>query len=1565
MQKIFELSPRTRFCQNAGGFGNDQAVLVMGLQQKLEDLEKKYSSFVEKCSGLLRIRQSAGKNRYRTYDSDFRLLDESNREGRGHRILRNLNDIENGTLLRGVMEKISDVVMKTQDNLAKYNRNNEKFKRNLSEHLNSMLGNIWEILFENENTVQNILKIHAKDQESGESPSNCRNSPNSDQFYQAKLKTSIEKNAFLTKKLNEQYEFLQKVQHDHNSLKRKLLNMEKSAASIISKPSFDLIKPFGTRSLNTSPNPNSEKIEELKIRNFELENTLSHLAKQNSVLQLICKRSSSCSDYNPDGFQMEKKEIQEQLKALQKKLLGFEKIAKNLIDSSIRTELSILDKSSVKKNVKKKGNVVESPELSLMNSHCSLLEIDQMQKTLEGLEKDKKILELELRNESQKGKTVGLQLENLVKEAREQLRESNEKCESLEKECNETKNCLEKMKKKGVENEKIMEKMESLVLEFEKKLEIKGEQVKECEKQIENMKHLSKVVSEKNKELKKILKENREEKMKILKLNAKHSKNVSNLETTVDEITGKMFGLQAELERTKNSEEERANLIKKLENVEKEREKERTDKEEIEEKYADLGTKLKNTEKSLEETRKDLIIANECKFEMEEILGEKNEKINAFEANKTQIPELTLELLEKNKSYLKLEKELLKKSKEIEEILKNAQEYQEKIEDLTIKNSENFEKINGLMNAKAKIVIEHNKTLKEKSALCASVDELNEKISDLEELVEKAKKSDEKSEKELEKFRGKCTLLEEKLRKSKEDARNEKTTIEEEIKRAEMILKQRNKEILIFQKDKTQVEKEFGAKIEELEKIREGCQGKIEELERKIKKNIKIEEKLLKEIKEKQVVFESQTEKNGFLNEEILRLQSQVDELHQQIDKNVEESNLKDEKIEELICEIERTCKNQPHLEISHPNSMHILKYSRITDELLIKLAKSKAKQLSFKSTNSNLLQKLLDSENLLKKASESEKELQKSLKVLKTLQSSPVLHQISLIKSDFLKLKSEFSKNFESFTDFIPGLLLIKTSVSSFQAKISNLQKKVEDSKGSPIEKKNLQMSLEAKNIKIEELLLENSSIKGQILCEEAKISKFAFEEKSFSQKKVELENELLIRDKKIVDLTVELSKYDKNLEELENISEKNKQIIKLTEKISEMEDKILDLNELRHKIMINKQEFLQMDANNQELFSQIQEKDKLLESLSSSSQKFKLESEKLSKECEILNETNKLIKVELAANEKIFEAELASIKSVLKSEKSSKSELEKVLAAKETTELDLQLKIFHKSEEVEKLKQELLKRSDTLVPVVTKHKNNSSGAREISKTVSEYVEGTNISACKILKKVNAANKNWVLLQSDSGTFNWKEDAEFVFGSDLQDEDIEECKVALGTWYTGSVLEAIEALKSQVEISFDCKEQFNYPQAQKIDFDTNSFRGEMLQSGLEISVIGDCDDIDEYEKMQKNLSLKEAKLEKKKRMLLLHKEQIALLKETLRKNSEEIRNYQGNIKDLEKRLESAMGVNLQYLKQVFSNLVVKLQVDKNIEDLVILVFKILDFHIDEVEHLQQQRKGSKKLIKK
>ena len=116
--------------------------------------------------------------------------------------------------------------------------------------------------------------------------------------------------------------------------------------------------------------------------------------------------------------------------------------------------------------------------------------------------------------------------------------------------------------------------------------------------------------------------------------------------------------------------------------------------------------------------------------------------------------------------------------------------------------------------------------------------------------------------------------------------------------------------------------------------------------------------------------------------------------------------------------------------------------------------------------------------------------------------------------------------------------------------------------------------------------------------------------------------------------------------------------------------------------------------------------------------------------------------------------------------------------------------------------------------------------------------------------------------------------------------------------------------------------------------------------------------------KLKSELTIKEEKIEKKKRTLQLHREQITVLKEQLRKNGEEINGLRLEIKELEGKLQSSMAINLPYLKQIYANLITKIKVDKGTEDLISILFKILDFSNEELDKIQQQRKGFKKLSK-
>ena len=197
----------------------------------------------------------------------------------------------------------------------------------------------------------------------------------------------------------------------------------------------------------------------------------------------------------------------------------------------------------------------------------------------------------------------------------------------------------------------------------------------------------------------------------------------------------------------------------------------------------------------------------------------------------------------------------------------------------------------------------------------------------------------------------------------------------------------------------------------------------------------------------------------------------------------------------------------------------------------------------------------------------------------------------------------------------------------------------------------------------------------------------------------------------------------------------------------------------------------------------------------------------------------------------------------------------------------------------------------------------------------------------------------------------------------------MDEIKICLGTYYCGSIIQAIEKLKFQAnkDLSLSFREELDIKDKKvRMSFGTVSFRNELFEDGLEISQIGpSCVESENVETLKQEILKKDIKIEKKKRTLQLHQQQITVLKDQIRKNSEEIKGYQDLVKEWENKMQSALSIDVQYIKQVYGNLVVNIKVDKGTEDLIILLFRILEFSNDEVQKLQQQRKGNKKIIKK
>ena len=327
----------------------------------------------------------------------------------------------------------------------------------------------------------------------------------------------------------------------------------------------------------------------------------------------------------------------------------------------------------------------------------------------------------------------------------------------------------------------------------------------------------------------------------------------------------------------------------------------------------------------------------------------------------------------------------------------------------------------------------------------------------------------------------------------------------------------------------------------------------------------------------------------------------------------------------------------------------------------------------------------------------------------------------------------------------------------------------------------------VEEKTNEIEKLFIDNIELKGTILSLETGISRLKNIEKAFEEYKNTTKNDLLEKTKKINELIEEIHNNDKNIERNINLTEKNNQIIRLTEKIQEYENQLLDMDELKKKILISKQELAQFDQTNQQLEAKIAEKNKCIEELSIKNGKIQMENEKLLKEKDIFIREKEILILEhknLAEKSSVLSSELQKAENKYMIEINNSKNLEKTLEVKEKNEENMKNMLLLKQEELNKLQNDSKSKEEFIPKLITSNKinilpeqedispskGNCSPGYEIKKvsgllaprikpnskynsfggkskkvdseTGSLFAEGYNIVPSKIIKAVSAANK-------------------------------------------------------------------------------------------------------------------------------------------------------------------------------------------------------------------------------
>jgi chromosome segregation ATPase len=592
-------------------------------------------------------------------------------------------------------------------------------------------------------------------------------------------------------------------------------------------------------------------------------------------------------------------------------------------------------------------------------------------------------------------------------------------------------------------------------------------------------------------------------------------------------------------------------------------------------------------------------------------------------------------------------------------------------------------------------------------------------------------------------------------------------------------------------------------------------------------------------------------------------------------------------------------------------------------------------------------------------------------------------------------ELNKEITKRDEEIEGLVKSRSELSSKVWELQRNIENLTEKIRESSKSEVSQgkalKTLDLALEdskklSENLKTEnsELFHSNQLLKSQNDDLQKKTDQLGKDLAVFNLKINEKIQEIIKLTEKNDNLQQALQDLDLNKKESEN--HKNLQINALTQEIHNLKQQLLDFQDLKEKLKLNQHESLKTHEENQTLHKKLEEKSKELEKNIQNLEKLRLDYEKIFKECKnFASENQRLLEIQVS-----FSNESKKMKEKVEEKDKEIEVLGLKLESKVKIEEDLKNALIDSQKEIEKfnsrssvsrcenclgkpgfitnrddvkeifVKSEGSDKGKSVLPVPLRSKTGSVSSNYASSNKKSILtDELNVTPAKLLRVIKHGGKKWALVNSDDGNLIWKEESELP-GITLNEdpEDPEEIKVLLGDLYKGSILSSIRDLLNMIEEP----DLSVHPEDNKFDLLSQSFRGEIFDAGLELSKIDiKLAEGENFEQLSQELSakineiaIKDKKIEKKKRTLLLHQEQIIVLKEQLRKSQEKV-----------DQLESNAGINVAYLKQVWISFIIKVKVDKSYEELVSLLFKLMVFTTEEVNKIQVQRKGGKKLISK
>ena len=548
--------------------------------------------------------------------------------------------------------------------------------------------------------------------------------------------------------------------------------------------------------------------------------------------------------------------------------------------------------------------------------------------------------------------------------------------------------------------------------------------------------------------------------------------------------------------------------------------------------------------------------------------------------------------------------------------------------------------------------------------------------------------------------------------------------------------------------------------------------------------------------------------------------------------------------------------------------------------------------------------------------------------------------------QEQYSKTSNELNENQHKITTLETQNQELRTQLDKANSAIQKLETKIQEiqkTNNSLITEKNNLLNLQQENQKLSQEItyLKGSNTQLQNTIQELKDQQETKKADESMQNQLEEKQEHIEKLKSTLSLTTQ--NYETQRQNL--LDETNQQVEQLTQKVRFFE---LTNEELKEDTKTLETQLAVARERNQALKKQLEASEKL---------KQELEKHSLAHSTESTNQKPLIVSE--------FEPEIEEITNLLSNLNFYKDtngiELIKKFATdvestfkhiegtsinevfKQVTEEKLNLE--QENQQLLKIKEELTQEVRTKkqkIDSVSKQNLILKSSLESAKSRENLDDDTPRSiTAKLLLKVQVHNNVWVLIKyHETGSYEWQplNNVTFEGANEMPLENLDKLKQKLNLQDNGTITQKVtEMLESEEKRSIE-----------ELSFGAEEMKESSGMGDLDISsVMVEEKSSEKVKELQDKLTERESKLEQKRRTIKQQRAELDFLKQEIRQ--------------LQENLKVAKSINLDYIKELFRNVLVMLPVlSTEGETALELLIRVLEFNSDEKQEIENMRKDKK-----